>query len=58
MKVWRLETTYACAVIFVDDEGKITDSAPIYRWMVGKNFDNIINHLKHKKQYVGKVELK
>ncbi len=57
MKVYRLETTYACAMILTDDQGKITDAANIYRWAIGKKLEDMVAYLKGKKQYVGLTEL-
>ncbi len=58
MKVYRLETTYACAIIATDDQGEIIDAANMYKWMSGKKLEDTIVYLKGKKQYVGLMELK
>lgn len=41
MKVctWFLETTYACGGVIVDGDDTVVGSCPIYKWMVGKDFN-------------------
>ncbi len=57
MTAYRLETTYACALIFVDGQGKIVDTANIYRFMMGKKLEDMARYLKRKEQYVSMIRI-
>jgi len=36
-----IDTGYACAVILVGDNGIVLDAAPVFRWMIGKELEDI-----------------
>ena len=38
MNLWWIDLSYACAGIFVNDEGVVIQAAPIFGWMRGKRF--------------------
>jgi len=41
-KLYRIITNYgACAGVIVGEDNIVIDTAPIFRWMIGKKFENI-----------------
>ena len=50
---YLVDTGYACAVILVGDNDIILDTAPIFKWMIGKKLEDVkkykkIKSIKHK----------
>lgn len=41
LELWRVETKYACAGVLVRD-GIVVEAAPIYRWMSGKSWAEVL----------------
>lgn len=39
--LFLVETKYSCAGIIIDRDGIVIETAPIYKWMVGKPFSRI-----------------
>ena len=40
--LWQIETSFACAGVITDDSGTIIETAPIYKWMLGKKIDDVL----------------
>jgi len=47
-----LNTTYACGLISVDAHMKIINTCPIYKWMIGKYFQYVIDYLKRTNKFI------
>lgn len=41
--IW-LDAGYACGGVVLDQAGRVTDAAPIFRWMKGKTWRHIQKH--------------
>lgn len=48
---YSVDTGYACAAVFVDEEGVVVDAAPIFHWMVGKKWEEVKGWRKIKAIY-------
>jgi hypothetical protein len=49
----RIEATYLCCGVIVDDAYVVTEAAPILRWSVGKHCREIKRFLERKGAFVG-----
>lgn len=47
--MYYLDTGYGCGAVVAQD-GKITDTAPIFKWMRGKTLEKTIEYLNNKNQ--------
>ncbi len=47
---YRLDTKYGCGGIITNQGGLIVKTCPLYRWMIGKPFRDVINSLKKAKK--------
>ena len=54
---YMLDTKYAYALIIVK-EGKIIDTANIYKWMRGRSLAYVIDYLKRKNIFNELIDLK
>jgi len=50
--LYQLTTSYACGGIEVDSSNTIMITCPIYKWMIGKKVDYVIDYLKRKGTFV------
>ena len=41
MKLIQIDTGYACAGIFVSSNEIVLDTAPVFKWMIGKKLEDI-----------------
>lgn len=41
MSLYQVDTGYACAGVVVGTEGAVIDAAPIFRWMIGKQWASV-----------------
>lgn len=57
--IYWVNTTKLCGAIAVDQDGFVFkwDTAPCYRWMSGKKFSKMLNHLKYKKYLISCKQL-
>uniref|UniRef100_A0A6M3LG05 Uncharacterized protein n=1 Tax=viral metagenome TaxID=1070528 RepID=A0A6M3LG05_9ZZZZ len=55
MTGYQIDMPYACAGITVTD-GIVTDTAPIFRWMIGKRIDFILSWANKKKYKINRLE--
>lgn len=46
--IW-LNTTYACGLITINEKHIITETCPIYKWMIKKELNYVLNYLRYKK---------
>lgn len=48
---YQITTEKFCGAVTIDQDRTIVicDTAPCYKWMVGKQFNEILNYLKYKK---------
>jgi len=44
--LYRLDTKYGCGGVVVGQNGSINETCPIYRWMFGKPFREVLSGLK------------
>lgn len=46
-RIFWFDTSFGCGALAVDQDGRIYeyDTAPIYRWMVGKKYVDMKNYL-------------
>lgn len=49
MTLYQIDTGYACAGIETNDDGIVIFAAPIFKWMIGKNIDNVLEWKKIKR---------
>lgn len=49
--IW-LNTTYACGLITINERNIITETCPIYKWMIRKELNYVLNYLRYKKQLI------
>lgn len=52
-----LNTTYACGLITINEFSIVTDTCPIYKWMVGKKLEYVVNYLERTKKLIDIIEL-
>jgi len=54
-RIYWFSTIKACGAVAVDQNGFVynLDTAPIFRWMVGKKFVVMKNFLRSKNQFIG-----
>jgi len=55
---YRLQTTFACGGVFVDDSWDVVYTCPIYRWMIGRNFNYCLTYLVENKREPMILEIK
>ena len=53
MTDYWFNTTYGCGLVTIDRKDKIVGTCPIYKWMIGNDFNYVINYLITKRQYKG-----
>ena len=56
MTEYWLNVTYACGFVGVLN-GKVVETCPIFKWMIGKSWENVLINLKSKKQFLEFREL-
>lgn len=44
--MYRLDTNYGCGGVVVGQDGHINETCPLYRWMMGKKFIDVLSGLK------------
>jgi hypothetical protein len=44
--LYRLDTKYGCGGVRVGQSGDINETCPLYKWMMGKKFVEVLNGLK------------
>jgi hypothetical protein len=49
-KFYRLDTKYGCGGVIVSQGGLILETCPLYRWMSGKPFREVLASLKKSKK--------
>lgn len=48
--LYRLDTKYGCGGVVVGQSGYINETCPLYKWMFGKRFSEVLRNLKKAKK--------
>lgn len=54
--LYQVTVKFACAGIFVE-EGVVVRTAPIFRWMTGKSFQDCLEFYRRKQQLIEVVKV-
>ena len=63
MDKWRntidywLNTTYACGLIAVNENLKIIFTCPIYKWMIGNDFNYVLSYLRRTNKFAEIIKM-
>jgi len=50
--LYYINTTYGCAGVVVNQGGIVSETAPLYRWMKGKQFRVVLESLKWQRKLI------
>lgn len=50
--LYRLDTKYGCGGVRVGETGYINETCPLYRWMQGKRFREVMDSLKRGRKLI------
>jgi len=48
--LYWVNTKYGCGGVRVGESGRINETCPLYRWMEGKSFKEVISGLRYSKK--------
>ena len=46
--LYRVNLRYTCAGVITDEEGVVQEAAPIFKWVINKHINTLINFYKKK----------